>query len=126
MEKYEDLITLGERLKTIRKQNNMTQEMLGLEINVPRSVISDWETGSRKPTNRQFNKLAELYNVSISSLNGYNDINNGNTAVFNQELIGVGNDDRELLDLSVFNELGKTVITEIYNSLTKNDMFLKR
>lgn len=125
MKKYEDLIALGERLKTIRKQNNMTQEELGLKINVSRSVISDWETGSRKPTNRQFNKLAELYNVSISSLNGYNEINNGKTVVGNHELTGVGNDDRELLDLSVLNELGKTVITEIYNSLTKKDMFLK-
>ena len=40
---------IGEFLKTLRKEKNLTQEYLADKMNVSRRTVSRWETGSNLP-----------------------------------------------------------------------------
>ena len=44
-----DLQKIGNFLKELRKEKNLTQEQLAETLNVSRRTISRWETGSNMP-----------------------------------------------------------------------------
>jgi transcriptional regulator with XRE-family HTH domain len=55
----------GVRLKTLRKEKNMTQEELAKLLNVHKGTISNWENGYRFPEERILIKLAEIFDKFI-------------------------------------------------------------
>ncbi|WP_277587513.1 helix-turn-helix domain-containing protein [Psychrobacillus antarcticus] len=59
----------GEVLRTVRKEQNMSQEELALELEVTISTISNWE---RKdvPDGRYIKSIAEALDVSVHKLTG--------------------------------------------------------
>lgn len=59
---------LGILIKTLRKQEHMTQEELALKLNVSTSAISKWETGKNLPDADVIKRLATLFEVSIDEL----------------------------------------------------------
>lgn len=64
---------IGNRIKNLRKQYNMTQDELGLKLNGTRNAISQYETDKRIPTSTTLSKLAKIFNVSTDYLiNGNN------------------------------------------------------
>lgn len=66
---------LSEKLKTLRKQNNLTQEALAFELGVTKSVISAYERGTRMPSYDILVHLASMYDVSIDYLLGFENKN---------------------------------------------------
>lgn len=44
-----DVQKIGDFLKELRKQNNMTQEQLGERVGVTNKTVSRWETGKYMP-----------------------------------------------------------------------------
>ena len=52
-------ISIGEKIKTYRKLNNMTQEDLSKESDLYLSTIKKYETGERKPKPDQLQKIAD-------------------------------------------------------------------
>jgi len=64
--------TLGEKLLSARKKQNLTQEQLALRINVSRSTISNWETNRSLP---DYNSIRLLSQVLLCNFLGYNDEN---------------------------------------------------
>ena len=56
---------IGEFLKTLRKDNNLTQEELADKMNVSRRTVSRWETGSNLPDLSILVELADLYDVDM-------------------------------------------------------------
>lgn len=58
----------GILLKTLRKQKNMTQEKLAVLLNVSTSAVCKWERGNNLPDVSMFQKIAEIYEVSIEDL----------------------------------------------------------
>ena len=59
---------IGEFLKTLRKDNNLTQEELADKMNVSRRTVSRWETGSNLPDLSILVELADLYNVDMREI----------------------------------------------------------
>ncbi len=63
-----DLIRIGKRLLTLRKQKHLSQAKLGDVLFVTHQAISRWERGEALPSIDALLKLSELYHVSIDGL----------------------------------------------------------
>lgn len=59
---------VGQFLKTLRKEKNITQETLAETLNVSSRTVSRWETGSNMPDISLLVELAEFYQVSIPEI----------------------------------------------------------
>lgn len=59
-----------ERLKELRKRNNLTQKELAEQIGIKQNSYSDWETGKNEPSFENLIKLANLLEVSLDWLFG--------------------------------------------------------
>lgn len=62
---------LGKRLQSVRKELGITQERLSELTDLPRSYISDVETGRRNPSIKNIQKLAKGLNVKVSDLTDF-------------------------------------------------------
>ncbi|MEJ8554177.1 helix-turn-helix domain-containing protein [Tepidibacter sp. Z1-5] len=67
---------LSERLKKLRKEKGLSQKDLSAELNIPRTTISSWESGSRIPELMTTQNLATFFEVSIDYLLGRTDSRN--------------------------------------------------
>ena len=61
-------MTLGKRLKILRKMNYYTQQTLAQELNISAQAISKWENDLSEPDLATLRKLAGLYKISLSEL----------------------------------------------------------
>lgn len=59
---------VGQFLKTLRKEKNITQEVLAETLNVSGRTVSRWETGSNMPDISLLVELSEFYQVSIPEI----------------------------------------------------------
>jgi DNA-binding response OmpR family regulator len=56
--------TISERLKTLRKLNNLSQDDVAKYLEIQRTTISQYESGDLIPPTLSIIKLAKLYNVT--------------------------------------------------------------
>ncbi len=59
---------IGFFLKTLRKEKNITQEMLAETLHVSSRTVSRWETGNNMPDISLLVELSEFYQVSIPEI----------------------------------------------------------
>lgn len=59
---------LGDRLKELREELELTQEELGKRIHVSRQSISSYESEDSEPSLQNLVKLANIFNVSLDYL----------------------------------------------------------
>lgn len=59
---------LGNRLKELRLNKNLTQSELSSRLNISQITYSQYERGKREPSIETLIKLAELYLVSMDYL----------------------------------------------------------
>ncbi len=59
---------LGQRIKKLRSDLNLTQEGLAEKVNVDRSYMGFLERGEKNPTLKNLIKIAKSLNVSLSEL----------------------------------------------------------
>ena len=59
---------IGQFLQALRKEKNITQEMLAETLNVSSRTISRWETGNNMPDISLLIELSQFYHVSISEI----------------------------------------------------------
>lgn len=59
---------IGQFLQALRKEKNITQEMLAETLNVSSRTISRWETGNKMPDISLLIELSQFYHVSISEI----------------------------------------------------------
>lgn len=64
------MVEFGERLRTLRKQRNLTQKQLAELVGVQNSIISFYEVGDRMPSPEMLVKLAAALRVSADYLLG--------------------------------------------------------
>lgn len=69
-------LTIGNKIKTLRKQYNMTQDELGAKITATKSMISLWENGRRKVDTTNLQRIANVFNVTTDYLLGRNSTTN--------------------------------------------------
>ena len=64
----EEIMSLGENIKRLRKESNLTQEELADQLDVSFQAISSWERDEYKPEMDKLIKLAEVFDISVASL----------------------------------------------------------
>ena len=63
-------MTQGERVRSIRKELNLTLEKFGKKLDVKKSAISDIESGRNSLTAQMFNAICREYRVNPNYLDG--------------------------------------------------------
>lgn len=66
------MIKLGEKIKNLRKQRNISQEVLANYLGVSFQAISKWETGTTMPDVMLIPAIASFFGVSTDELFDYN------------------------------------------------------
>lgn len=64
-------MTIAEKIKYLRKENNMTQEELAIKIQVSRQTISKWETGVVIPDIDHIVSLCKIFHVTTDDILDY-------------------------------------------------------
>lgn len=61
-------MSLGQRLKLLRKQRNLTQKAVCNALNISRSVYSQYELDEREPSLKRLIALSRFFMISIDFL----------------------------------------------------------
>ncbi len=61
-------MTIGEKIKSLRQSNNLTQKDLAGQLNVSSQAISNWERGKGYPDISNIIQLSDLFNISLDIL----------------------------------------------------------
>ena len=64
------MVDMCKRLKSLRKQNKLTQKQVAQRTGLAVSAISSYESGVRYPTYQTLIKLASMYHVTCDYLIG--------------------------------------------------------
>ena len=73
-----DMQKIGSFLAALRKETNLTQDELGVQIGVTNKTISRWETGSYLPPVEMLQTLGDNFGVSINEILNGERISDGN------------------------------------------------
>lgn len=65
----------AERLKTLRKQEKLTQAQIANELDISQQAYASWERGVKRPTQENLVKIAQVLNVSVDYLVGNSEDN---------------------------------------------------
>lgn len=65
------MMTLQQRLKSLRLGRLLTQKELARLLNVSQNAIYNWENGNREPNKEMIEKIASLFDVSPAYLMGW-------------------------------------------------------
>lgn len=65
-------IKIAENIKTLRKQHSFTQEQLAEALGVTVGAVYKWESGQSVPEVKLIMELADLFEISVDTLLGYN------------------------------------------------------
>jgi transcriptional regulator with XRE-family HTH domain len=71
-------VTIGERLRELRKSKKMTLKQVGKHLGVTATTISCYETETRNPSHQMIQKLADLYDTTSDDIIGIHNENNTN------------------------------------------------
>jgi transcriptional regulator with XRE-family HTH domain len=63
-------VSIGEKLKELRKQNGLTQNKVADDLLIGRRTYWDYESGNTSPTGETLDKIAKYFNVPSSYLLG--------------------------------------------------------
>ncbi len=64
---------IGEIIKKLRKEKNITQEQLGAAVGVSKMAISYFEKGRKAPGRETLEKIADFFNTTTDYLLGRSD-----------------------------------------------------
>lgn len=67
-------MNFSERLKKLRKEAGFTQVEISEKLGLRQSAYSKYERGTGKPLNANLEKLASIFDVSVSYLLGETDV----------------------------------------------------
>lgn len=63
----------SERLKNLRKQAHLTQVDVAEKLGISQPAYASWERGTKKPTQDNLVKIAQILNTSVDYLVGNSD-----------------------------------------------------
>ena len=61
-------MSFSEKLKNLRAENNMTQQMLADRMNLARTTITGYETKNRQPSHEKLTAMADIFGVTVDYL----------------------------------------------------------
>lgn len=59
-------MTIADKIKEIRKEEDVSQEEFSVMLEVTRQTISNWENGTAVPRRSQLDKIFEVFKVDLS------------------------------------------------------------
>src|SRR5690625_7406367 len=59
---------IGEQIRMLRKNKNLSQEQLGNKLNVSRQAVYKWESDKGYPDIQKLIALSELFDISVDEL----------------------------------------------------------
>lgn len=62
--------SMGEVIKALRLERNMTQEQFAKVFNISSSTVGMWENSKRSPSNEMQDSIADYFNVDMDFLHG--------------------------------------------------------
>ena len=68
-----DIQIMAERIKTLRTEKNVGQNLLAKELEISNASISYWENGKQEPSAQAIFKLANYFGVSTDYILGLTD-----------------------------------------------------
>lgn len=83
------MVNMGEKLRSLRIEKNLTQKQVADRIGLAISAVSSYESGSRYPTYDTLIKLARIFHVSTDYLLGIADKRNIDVTGLNDEDVGL-------------------------------------
>ncbi len=101
----------SERIKELRKNNNVTQGELAEEIGITATGVSYWESGKAMPNSETLQRLAKYFNVSIDYLTG-NDYSRDNDDEILFRKIGKVNEQKKALLMDILNKTVESFIDD--------------
>lgn len=81
------MVNMGEKLKALRLEKNLTQKQVADRIGLAISAVSSYESGMRYPSYEALIKLARIFHVSTDYLIGMTDTRNIDVGGLNDEEI---------------------------------------
>ena len=131
-------MTLSDRIKQLRKNNQIKQADLAKQIGVPQSTLSKYENGNLRIDADTLAKIATALGVSINNLLGIDEDSSLGTKMAhyrnhnispqhfeietNLEKISISN---ILNDLKLLNSIGRNEAVKRVNELTKLEEYTK-
>ena len=76
---------INEKIYSLRKEHNLSQEELANKLNVSRQTVSKWEVGESKPDFDKIVPLCEIFEISTEELLRDRKIIEGETVINNDE-----------------------------------------
>lgn len=67
-------MTIGDKIKKLRKENGMTQDAVAATLDVTRQAVAKWESNQAAPSTTNIMKLAELFQVQFQDLLSQEDV----------------------------------------------------
>ena len=64
------MVTIGQRIETLRMQKGLSRPALSAALGLPRMTVEKFETGRQTPSQDQQAKIAAYFGVSVAYLNG--------------------------------------------------------
>ena len=61
-------MSIGSNIRSLREERGLTQEQVAVKLDITFQAVSSWERNEYKPDIEKLIKLAELFDVSVSSL----------------------------------------------------------
>ena len=68
-----DMIVVAERIKMLRTERNIGQNLLAKDIDVSNASISYWENAKQEPSAQAIYKMAQYFDVSADYILGLED-----------------------------------------------------
>lgn len=106
----EQVMTLGEKLTKLRRENNYTQEQLADILDVSRQAISKWESNITYPETDKLIRMSELFDCSLDYLlkDSVEKVANksNNATVFFKKIIRERKSEKKLLGMPLWH-IGK-------------------
>ena len=112
-------MTFGEKLKKLRKEYNLSQDMLGKKIGIHGRHVGKYETAQVMPNAETLVKLAKLFKVSIDYLLLDSEIENSTPKIKDRKLL----QEFEMVDKMDDND--KEVIKSLIDAYIKKNQLSK-
>ena len=71
------MVDFGDRLRSLRVRDGITQEYLAKKLGVTKATISAYETGMKFPSHKVLLNIVKIFNVSCDYLLGIESKDNG-------------------------------------------------
>ena len=80
-------MSIGERLRELRKSRRLTLEEVGRELNVSGASVSRYESNTRQPAAEVLQRFADFYGVSMDYLYGKAPVSEGSLSDYERDMI---------------------------------------